>query len=76
MAWSAVLLGDRASALDVLERTAVGDAPRRWTALEAAIRSMGVEHGARFIQGLNRVWSCERKSLPLAIWAIQREFTG
>jgi uncharacterized protein (TIGR02270 family) len=52
-AWSGVLLGDRGAALAALERLALADGPRRWTALEVAVRAMGIERGTRFIRAMN-----------------------
>jgi uncharacterized protein (TIGR02270 family) len=52
-AWSGVLLGDRGPALAALERLALAEGPRRWIALEVAVRAMGIERGTRFIRAMN-----------------------
>ncbi|WP_372623352.1 TIGR02270 family protein [Falsiroseomonas sp.] len=51
--WSAVLLGDRGDALRALEAVALAEGPRRWQALEVAVRAMGMEHGARFVRAMS-----------------------
>jgi len=51
-AWSAVLLGDRAAALEVID-SFVNDKDRRgWVALELAVRARPLEHGADFVRRL------------------------
>jgi uncharacterized protein (TIGR02270 family) len=52
-AWSAVLLGDRRSALQHLQAVALSDWPRRWTALEVAVRSMGHDRSTAWVRAAN-----------------------
>jgi uncharacterized protein (TIGR02270 family) len=80
-AWSAVLLGDRGAALNALAAAALAEAPRRWTALEVAVRAMGRERGGRFIGAMAKRPELRRTMVvaaghfgdPVAVpWLIER----
>jgi uncharacterized protein (TIGR02270 family) len=51
-AWSGVLLGDRVAALEVIDSFVSDADPRRWAALELAVRARQLEHGADFVRRL------------------------
>ena len=51
-AWSGVLLGDRVAALEVINSFVSDADPRRWAALELAVRARQLEHGADFVRRL------------------------
>jgi uncharacterized protein (TIGR02270 family) len=51
-AWSAVLLGDREEALEVLKKATDDNAPRPWSALELACRASQIEDVVQWLRTL------------------------